>query len=130
MYVQNYRPITLLNVDYKILSKILAKRIQEALPEIIHHDQVGYMKNRNIGEAVRIIDDILFHSLKQPNGFLVAVDFEKAFDSVVHAFLFKILQLFGFGNSFRFWVKVLYMDISSCVMNGGIQRDTLRSIGV
>ena len=127
MYVQNYRPITLLNVDYKILSKILAKRIQKVLPEIIHHDQVGYMKNRNIGEAIRIIDDILFHSLKQPNGFLVAVDFEKAFDSVVHAFLFKILQLFGFGNSFRFWVKVLYTDISSCVMNGGIQRDTLRS---
>ena len=102
MYVENYRPITLLNVDYKILSKILAKRIRKVLPEIIHHDQVGYMKNRNIGEAVRIIDDIIFHSLKQPNGFLVAVDFEKAFDSVVHAFLFKILQLFGFGNSFRF----------------------------
>ena len=77
------------------------------------------MKNINIGEDVRIINDILFHSLKQPNGFLVAVDFEKAFDSVVHAFLFIILQLFGFGNSFRFWVNVLYTDISSCVMNGG-----------
>ena len=119
MHIKNYRPITLLNVDYKILSKILAKRIQEVLPEIIHHDQVGYMKKRNIGEAVRIIDDILFNSLTKPNGFLVAVDFEKAFDSVAHAFLFKILQRFGFGDSFRSWVKVLYTDISSCVMNGG-----------
>ena len=56
-YPQNYRPITLLNVDYKILSKVLAKRIKEVLCEIIHYDQVGYMKDKNIGEAVRLIED-------------------------------------------------------------------------
>ena len=119
MYVQNYRPITLLNVDYKILSKVLANRIKQVLCEIIHYDQVGYIKDRNIGEAVRLIDDMLFHSLNQTNGFLVTVDFEKAFDSVAHAFLSKVLDLFGFGDSFRSWIKVLYTDISSCVMNGG-----------
>ena len=119
MYVQNYRPITLLNVDYKILSKVLAKRLKEVLGEIIHHDQVGYIKDRNIGEAVRLIDDMLFHSIDQNIGFLVTVDFEKAFDSVSHDFLFKALESFGFGHTFRSWVKVLYTDISSCIMNGG-----------
>ena len=119
LYVKNYRPITLLNVDYKILSKVLAKRIKEVLGEIIHFDQVGYIKGRNIGEAVRLIDDMLFHSLTQPTGFLVAVDFEKAFDSVSHKFLFEALKLFGFGHSFCTWVQILYNDISSCVMNGG-----------
>ena len=119
LYVQNYRPITLLNVDYKILSKVLAKRIKEVLGEVIHYDQVGYIKNRNIGEAVRLIDDILFHSLNQTNGFLVTVDFEKAFDSVAHEFLFKVMKLFGFGDMFCSWVKLLYTGISSCVMNGG-----------
>ena len=44
-HIKNYRPITLLNVDYKILSKVLAKRIKEVLGEIIHFDQVGYIKN-------------------------------------------------------------------------------------
>ena len=64
MYVKNYRPITLLNVDYKILSKVLAKRIKEVLGEIIHHDQVGYIKDRNIGEAVRLIDDMFFNTFE------------------------------------------------------------------
>ena len=115
MYVHNYRPIKLLNVDYKILSKVLAKRMKEVLCEIIHYDQVGYIKNRNIGEAVRLINDMLFH-----NGFLVTAEFEKAFYSVANDFLFKVLKLFGFGNSFCSWIKILYTNISSCVMNGGL----------
>ena len=89
------------------------------LGEIVHHDQVGYIKDRNIGEAVRLIDDMFFCSLNQDNGYLVAADFEKAFDSVDHDFLFKVLELFGFGISICSWVKTLYTDISSCVMNGG-----------
>ena len=120
MYVHNYRPIKLLNVDYKILSKVLAKRMKEVLCEIIHYDQVGYIKNRNIGEAVRLINDMLFHSLNQTTGFLVTAEFEKAFYSVANDFLFKVLKLFGFGNSFCSWIKILYTNISSCVMNGGL----------
>ena len=119
MYIQNYRPITLLNVDYKILSKVLAKRIREVLGEVIHHDQVGYIKDRNIGEAVRVIEDMFFHSMNQNNGFLVAADFEKAFDSVDHDFIYFVLEIFGFGHSFRTWVKTLYTDTRSCVLNGG-----------
>ena len=113
--IKNYRPITLLNVDYKILSKVLAKRIKEVLNEIIHHDQVGYIQNRNIGEAVRLIDDLLFDFFNRTNGFLVTVDFEKAFDSVSHEFLFEVLKLFGFGKSFCSWVKILYTDVSIAV---------------
>ena len=48
LYMKNYRPITLLNVDYKILSKVLATRAKEVLEDIIHYDQVGYVKDRNI----------------------------------------------------------------------------------
>ena len=47
-------------MDYKILTKILSKRLQEILPDIVSSDQLGYVKNRNIGEAIRIIDDIIF----------------------------------------------------------------------
>ena len=117
--IPNYRPITLLNVDYKILSKVLANRIKDVLGEIVHSDQVGYIKDRNIGEAARLIDDMFFHSENNSNYFLIAVDFEKAFDSVGHDFLFEVLELFGFGEMFCTWLKIMYTDISSCVMNGG-----------
>ena len=118
--IKNYRPITLLNVDYKILSKVLAKRMKEVLGEIVHADQVGYMKNRNIGEAIRLIDDVIYHCKNHnQDGFLVAVDFEKAFDSVSHTCLLHVLELLGFGQSFCSWVKTIYTDICSCVMNGG-----------
>ena len=107
MYVKNYRPITLLNVDYKILSKVLARRIKEVLGEIVHHDQVGYIKDRNIGEAVRLIDDMFFSSLNQNNGYLAAADFEKAFDSVDHDFLFKVLVLSWASSAFFFFLSNL-----------------------
>lgn len=119
LYMKNYRPITLLNVDYKILSKVLATRVKEVLEDIIHYDQVGYVKDRNIGEAVRLIDDTFFQSLYQPVGFLIAVDFEKAFDCISHKLLFKALEQFGFGKVLCSWVKTLYTNVSSCVMNGG-----------
>ena len=66
-----------------------------------------------------MIDDLLFQSSQENIGYVVTVDFEKAFDSISHEFLFKILKLFGFGQSFCSWVKVLYTDITSCIMNGG-----------
>ena len=49
-----WRPITLLNVDYKILAKCIAKRIEPFLPKLIHSDQTGFMKNRFIGQNVRL----------------------------------------------------------------------------
>ena len=120
LYIKNYRPITLLNVDYKILSKVLAKRMKQVLSEIIHMDQVGYMENRNIGEAIRLIDDMIFHCLSHDIGcYLIAVDFEKAFDSMSHSFLLTVLKRFGFGPSFCSWIKTCYNGISSCVMNEG-----------
>ena len=67
LHVNNYRPITLLNVDYKILSKVLANRIKEVLGEIVHNDQVRYIKDMNIGEAVRLIVDMFFYSKNQNN---------------------------------------------------------------
>ena len=77
--LKNWRPISLLCVDYKIIAKLLANRMKEVLSEIIKSDQVGYMKDRNIGEAIRLIDDMMFHCLTNDiNSFLIAVDFEKS----------------------------------------------------
>ena len=57
--VDNLRPISLLNTDYKILTKVIAKRLEKVLPRIINPDQTGYIKNRYIGENVRLLSDIM-----------------------------------------------------------------------
>ena len=95
-------------------------RITEVLEEIVMEDQSGFLKGRYIGEAIRIIDDMIFHTshFKLP-GYLVAIDFEKAFGSVAHSFLQQALLYFGFGPVFRKWISTLYNNALSCVFNGG-----------
>ena len=118
--LKNWRPVSLLTTDYKILTKALAIRLQKVIPNIIESDQVGYIKNRYIGENVRIIYDILMYSEENDiEAFLAQIDFEKAFDSIEWPFLFKCLKAFNFGENFIHWIKILYNNISSCVGNNG-----------
>lgn len=118
--LKNWRPISLLNVDYKIATKALANRLKETLPKLIHPNQVGYVKGRDITENVRTIQDILgYTNSKNIPGFLISIDFQKAFDSLEWSFLEAVLEKFNFGPSFKNWVKILYRDISSSVINNG-----------
>ena len=119
--IKNWRPISLLNVDYKIVTKALSKRLEQVLPYIIHENQSGYVKGRFIGEAVRTISDVLTYTDENNlPGMLLSIDFEKAFDSVSWKFLNKILQLYNFGPSFQRWIRIIYSkDISSCILNKG-----------
>ena len=78
------------------------------------------MKGRTIFDAVRTIDDVIeFTKRKGHKGILTTIDFEKAFDSINRSFLFRTLEVFGFGASFITWIKTFYNDISSCVINNG-----------
>ena len=119
-YLKNWRPVSLLNVDYKIATKTIAVRLEKILPNIIHPCQSGYVKGRFIGESIRLIADTM-HFTKQKNipGVAVFLDFEKAFDSIEWNFIHKCLETFNFGPDLREWIKVFYKDISSCVLNNG-----------
>ena len=118
--IKNWRPISLVNVDAKIGSKAIAKRLEKVLPQIIHFDQYAYVKGRTIFDAVRTIDDVIeFTKRKGHKGILTTIDFEKAFDSINRSFLFSTLEVFGFDASFITWIKTFYNDISSCVINNG-----------
>ena len=72
-----------INVDTKIMSKVIASRLKNVLPSIIHHNQTGFIKDRYIGETVRSIFDIMEFTLKENiSGLMIFLIFQKAFDSV------------------------------------------------
>ena len=119
-YLKNWRPVTLLNVDYKIATKTIALRIEKVLPHLINPTQTGYVKGRFIGESIRLILDIMEYTKhKDITGVAVFLDFEKAFDSVEWNFIQKCLEVTNFGPHLRQWVYVSYHNISSCVLNNG-----------
>ena len=109
----------MLNTDLKIFSKASAAKLKSVLPSLIASQQTAYVQNRYIGEAGRLIFDILDISDKlSVDGYLVTVDIEKAFDSLDHEFLLVVLKKFSFGNSSFDWIKILLTNQESCVVNG------------
>ena len=120
LFLKNWRPITLLNIDYKLAAKVLANRLRKCLPYIVDDDQTGYVKGRYIGCNIRTMEDILHLALKNnAPGILLTVDFEKAFDSISWEYMYDCLKAFGFGNRFIDYIKALYNDISTAVINNG-----------
>ena len=120
LQLKNWRPISLINFDCKILSKALSLRIQKFLPDLINSNQSGFVQGRYIGDSIRNIQDIMqYTKQRQLEGILLFVDFEKAFDSIEWKYLWKVLEKFNFGEGFIRWIKILYTNISSSIMNNG-----------
>ena len=119
-WIKNWRPISLINVDLKIGSKAIAKRLENILPHIIHYDQNAFVKGRTIFDAVRTITDVMeLTKMRGYQGIMTGIDFEKAFDSLNWKFVSRSLKSFGFGTSFCAWIKTFYKNITSCVTNNG-----------
>ena len=96
---KNYRPISITNIDYKILALALADRIQQVLPDIVSADQTAYVKGRNITQNIQIVQDAIeYTKQKKMQKILLFLDFEKAFDSAEHNFIFKTLGKFNFAQ--------------------------------
>ena len=111
-FLKNWRPVSLLNVDYKILTKVIALRLEKVLPKIISSSQSGYVKKRYIGESIRLIKDVMdFTKRNNLPGIAVFLDFEKAVDSIEWDFLQICLQSFNFGPQLRRWVSIFYNNI-------------------
>ena len=119
-YLKNWRPLTLLNIDYKIVAKVIANRIKPYLHRLINVDQSGFMSNRFIGENIRNALDIMQYTEEQNiAAVLIAVDFEKCFDRIEWKAIDGALNYFNFWERFRNMVKTLYTDIQSCTVNEG-----------
>ena len=112
-----YRPISLLNIDYKIISKIITVRLGKVLPKIIGIDQTCSVKGRSIFDNLHLIRNIVdYVDQKNLAASFICLDQEKAFDRVSRSYMFDALTAFGFNSNFIKWVKLLYNDISSSVI--------------
>ena len=107
--LKNWRPISLLNVDYKICSKAISVRLSKVLEFIVDPDQTCSVPGRKISSNLHTLRDILdYLDRTGETGILVSLDQEKAFDRVNRSFLQNLLTRFGFGPSFCNWVNTFY----------------------
>ena len=119
-FLQNWRPICLLDSCYKIFSGVLTKRLNKVLPSIIDIAQSGFIPGRCLNDSLRILTDVLEwgNRYKQP-GIILSIDYRKAFDTISHSFIINSLKFFGFKENFIRWVKITQNDFMACTSNAG-----------
>jgi exonuclease III len=128
--VSDFRPISLLNCDYKIMASVLARRLRHTLPDTIGPHQKGGVPGRLIfdnlclyRDVIQYVDDRGCHDSSQPSvqgmgNAIVGVDFEKAYDLVNRDVLWRIMEVMGYPSTFVRWLQTMYSIAGISILNG------------
>ena len=118
--IKNWRPLTMLNTDYKVIAKVISNRIKPLLPRIIHTDQKGFVAGRNIMDANRELQDIIdYCDMEEEKGAIIFIDQQKAFDRIEWGWVFHCFKQFNFGDKYCNWVKMLVNNAKTCIETNG-----------
>jgi len=119
--ISNYRPITLLNTDYKILTKVLAIQLMDHIHSLLHENQAGFIPRRSIFNHIRLAQSIITYAeISETNGAIIALDQEKAYDRIHHDYLWETLEAFHLPHPFIAMVKSLYQHATTRVAINGV----------
>jgi hypothetical protein len=119
--ISNYRPITLLNTDYKLLTKILATQLMEKVQKIVHKDQAGFIPKQSIFNHIRLARAMTnYAEIAGEDGAIIALDQEKAYDKIRHDYLWITLETFGIPTSFIKMIQELYRNAHTMVAINGV----------
>lgn len=116
----DYRPISLVSSIYKILAKILSRRMKEVLPAVINEVQSAFVSGRHILDGVMIANEVIdgWHKAKK-GGIILKLDFEKAYDSLNWVFLLSMLGNLGFGTRWIRWIKTCITSVKVSILVNG-----------
>ena len=125
-FLQNWRPISLLSVLYKLLSGTIANRTKPFLNKLISETQTGFIPGRYIGESTRLVYDTMqYLEANSKPGLLMLIDFEKAFDSISWKFMYNVLNFLGFPSDYVLWIKLLNANFTASIVQAGVKSETV-----
>ena len=132
--IKAWRPITLLNTDFKIISSAIATRLQRVAGKLTDKSQTAYIKGRYIGENTRLVFDVIHKLTKEDKtGYIMSADFEAAFDSLSWDFVARVMRCCNFGPEFLKLVSLIYMcndNFSRIMLNGYLGEKMFLKCGI
>ena len=122
--IANYRPITVLNADYKTFTKALANKLTPVADKIIHQDQAGFLPGRSIFDQVKLCKLLISYAeSEERNGAIVALDQEKAYNKIAHKYLWEALKKFKIHSNFISTIRSIYNNAKTTVIINGVKSD-------
>jgi len=119
---KDYRPLTLLNTDYKLLTRIIANRLRPCLTDILHPAQHCGIPGTTVFEALATIRDaVAYAEVSGTPLCILSIDFTEAFDRISHAYLFELLRKHGFSERFRQRLRNIYSNATSAIQINGFR---------